>query len=133
MGTGLNNRIVQDNFTPFFNSDVLFHKLEDFDGRPEFMLQDKENFKHKEGEPGPEVNFTSNLGPKELSPMSPDAPLMYQALHPNLESWSVFRLLTQLLKWERAIIDFKMNVERGLAIVPSYEKERNPPSLWTYY
>ena len=25
------------------------------------------------------------------------------------------------------------NVAKGLAIVPTYEKERNPPSLWTYY
>ena len=97
------------------------------------MLQKKDDFKVKEGDKGPEITFLSNLGPKELSPMSPDAPMMYQDLHYNLESWSIFRLLPQLLHWEKAIIDFKNNVERGLAIIPSYEKERNPPSLWTYY
>ena len=107
VGTGLSNRIVMDTWDHFFNSDELFNKLEDFDGRPEFVMFNKENFKRpKEGEKGPEVNFTSNMGPKELSPMSPDAPLMYQDLHYNLESWSVFRMLPQLLKWDRAIIDF---------------------------
>ena len=70
------------------------------------MLQQKENFKRKEGENGPYVNFMSNLGPRELSPISPDAPLMYQDLHYNLESWSVFRLLPQLLHWEKAMLDF---------------------------
>ena len=132
-GSGLTTKYVQNNFDYFFGSDEKFNKLEDFDGRPEFMLQQKENFKRKEFEKGPEVNFLSNQGPKELSPISPDMPMMYQDIHYNLESWTIFRLLPQLLHWEKAIIDFHSNVAKGLAIVPDYEKERNPPSLWTYY
>ena len=26
-----------------------------------------------------------------------------------------------------------VNVSKGLATVPTYDKERNQPSLWTYY
>ena len=105
-GTGITTRYRQDMFDYFFSADEKFSKLEDFDCRPEFMLQQKENFKRKEGENGPEVNFMSNMGPRELSPISPDAPLMYQDLHYNLESWQIFRLLPQLLHWEKGIIDF---------------------------
>ena len=131
-GTGLPTKYVQNNFDYFFGSDEKFNKLEDFDGRPEFMLQHKENFKRKEHE-RVEVNFLSNQGPKELSPISPDMPMMYQDIHYNLESWTIFRLLPQLLHWEKGMIDFHNNVAKGLAVIPDYEKERNPPSLWTYY
>lgn len=65
--------------------------------------------------------------------MHPDKPMMYQRVHFGLESWSTFRQLPQLLKYEKNVCDFMSNVRLGLTTCPSFDKERNPPSLWTYY
>ena len=57
--------------------------------------------------------------------MQPDCPMDYEKVHFDLEKWSVYRLLPQLLKWDRAMMDFVTNVDKGMIVIPDYHKERN--------
>ena len=107
--------------------------FEQHDFIPEFAMFDKANFQTQEGIRNPELTFQSNTGPNELPPMQPDCPMDYEKVHFDLEKWSVYRLLPQLLKWDRAMMDFVTNVDKGMIVIPDYHKERNQPSLWTYY
>jgi len=65
--------------------------------------------------------------------MQPDAAMEFNRRMIDLENWSVYRMLPQIIKYDVAISEYFNNIERGIAIIPSYEKERNQPSLWTYY
>ena len=94
---------------------------------------DKTNFSVPEGARNPELTYQRNMGPNELPVMQPDAPSNYNHVHYELEKWSVYRMLPQLLRFDKGIVDFFSNVEKGMAVVPKYEKERYQPSLWTYY
>lgn len=42
-------------------------------------------------------------------------------------------MLPQLLKFERGLREWSINVQKGMATCPNYHAERNRPSLWTYY
>jgi len=95
------------------------------DGRPEFALFSKQNYNIQEGTKNPEITFSSNMGPNELPVLQPDAPMMYQKLHDQLERWTIFRMLPQILAYDKAYNDFMENVNKGLVTVPGYEKERN--------
>jgi len=37
------------------------------------------------------------------------------------------------LKYDRGVVDFFVNMRKGTLIAPDYHKQRNQPSLWTYY
>jgi len=85
----------------------------------------KENFHVQEGTRNPEITFSSNQGPNDLPVIMPDAPMMYQRLHHQLERWSIFRMLPQILAYDRGINEFRENVAKGMAIIPTFDKERN--------
>ena len=118
----------------FFNSDELYHDANDYEVAPEIALCTKETFGQLSDEQkAPEVMFMSHQGPNELAPTPCDIPMVYQDIHYPLEKWAIFRMLPQMLKFDRALTDWITNVEKGTLITPSYDKERNQPSLWTYY
>lgn len=81
----------------------------------------------------PDIEITSNIGPNELGPIQPNAPLMYQKLHRDLENWSIYRLLPQLIQFDRALNSHLTNVQKGLTRVPDFYKEMAPQTLWAYY
>ena len=131
----MTNIIPVNPIQDFFTKDYLFYDKEKscFEGRPEWALHHKSNFEVKEDGAKPEICFSSITGPNELPPFQPDRPMMYQRVHFGLESWTVFKQLPALLKYERGVYDFLSNVNQGLVACPDFKKERNPPSLWTYY
>ena len=68
--------------------------MQNHDGviRPSYALHHREQISFKDGTV-PGIDLTSVTGLDELPPVHPTAPLMYQKLHPGLESWTIFRLL----------------------------------------
>lgn len=117
----------------YLDTDELYPNLTNYEGRVEFAMFSKKNFDLSENGETPELTFQSDTGPNDLPPINPDTPFQYQEVHPMLEGWAVYRLLPQLLKYDRTWIEFMTNVHKGMAVCPSYEKQRNQPSLWTYY
>lgn len=133
VGHGVKNHIYQGIVDHFLDSDKLYDVEEEHDLRPEFVLLDKTNFKVQEGTSDPEITFSSAQGPNDLPLLVPDAPLMYQKMMLDLEPWTIYRALPQLLKYDRAMSEFFKNLRTGQHVCPTFEKERNRPSLWTYY
>lgn len=70
----------------------------------------------------PEVFYLSQSAPNELSILPPDIPMMYDELHDPLERWAIFRMLPQLLKYDRAMISFFTNMKKGTLILPDYHE-----------
>lgn len=65
--------------------------------------------------------------------MQPDRPMQYQDWHYELEKWTVYRQLPQLLRYDRGMTAFWRNLNAGLINVPAFTAQRNQPSLWTYF
>ena len=132
-GEMVQNVIYQRPENHFFEVDELHYDQENYGGRPEFTIFKKSNFTLQENQKAPEFMFQSSVGPNELPPIQPDAPWAYQDLHMGLEKWSIFRMLPQILKYDREWNEWMTNVNKGMAICPEFHAERNQPSLWTYY
>jgi hypothetical protein len=79
------------------------------------------------------VTFTSIVDKNELYPQHEDNTLQYSDLHQELESWTAFRALPELMKFDAKMDEHLENVESGYLPVPEYTKIVNPPSLWAYY
>lgn len=100
-GYGINTHEYKRPLDYFFEEDELYETKESVVQRPEFYLMSKENFNLSEGAINPMVTMMSDTGPNELPPIQPDAPMDYNLLHSGLESWSIFRCLPILLKFDR--------------------------------
>jgi hypothetical protein len=89
----------------FFKYDEQYPMQDYQGGPPEWALFEKANFAtQKEGDPSPQVTFTSIVDKNELMPQHEDNTLQYHDLHNELESWTAFRALPELMKF-----DTKMN------------------------
>ena len=109
-GQSVQNIIYQRTTDAFFNTDELYPDEHKFDGRPEFTLMKKTNFNVPENQRPPELMFLSPQGPNELAPIQPDAPYAYQDIHEGLEKWTLFRMLPQILKYDREWTEWMSNV-----------------------
>ena len=87
---------------------------------PQFAIYNKDLYRDVDGNV-PDLAFTSVMGVDELGPLPPDAPQMYQRLHENLENWSIFRLMPQMLAYDKAMTDHLRNTARGLKAIPDYQ------------
>lgn len=104
-----------------------------YEGIPEFDLLDRE--KYDTSLPGklPMLRFHSHIQQDELLPMPNDHTFRYSEVHYELERWSLFRALPQLMKFDQGMKQLLVNMANGTAVVPDFLKEANPPSLWAYY
>lgn len=75
----------------------------------------------------------TNISKDELAPQHNDNTLDYQALHPELERWAIFRSLPQLMTYDRELGNLLLNMAIGAHKVPQYTKDVNPPTLLAYY
>jgi len=48
--------------------------------------------------------------------------MAYQDLHWELERWSIFRLLPQLIKFDRTLIEWQANVQKGTVLCPDFHE-----------
>jgi hypothetical protein len=87
---------------------------------PQFAIYNKDLYRDMDGNV-PDLAFTSVMGVDELGPLPPDAPQMYQRLHENLENWSIFRLMPQMLAYDKAMTSHLRNTARGLKAIPDYQ------------
>jgi hypothetical protein len=107
--------------------------MQHYEGIPEFDLLERE--KYDASLPGklPMLKFHSHIGQDELLPMPNDHTLKYTELHYELERWSLFRALPQLMTFDQGLRQLLISMSNGTAVVPDFVKEVNPPSLWAYY
>ena len=69
----------------------------------------------------------------ELAPQPAEHTFVYHDIHYELERWTVFRMLPQLMKFDQTMLNFFRGLRDGTLEVPNFEKDINPPSLWAYY
>ena len=74
----------------FFEEDELY-PMQNFDGKPEFELLNRENYNVGANEEYPRIAFQSNQGPLELPALHRDYQVEYQKFHYDLERWAIYR------------------------------------------
>lgn len=96
----------------FFQYDELY-PMQTYKGQPEFELFNRENFQADSPETLPQITFTSSTSANELLPQHDDNTLDWQKLHPELESWTAFRALPELMKFDSKMIETMDGVVNG--------------------
>tara|TARA_B110000305_G_C19307294_1_gene572226 strand:+ start:153 stop:443 length:291 start_codon:yes stop_codon:yes gene_type:complete len=69
----------------------------------------------------------------DLLPLPENYTQDYSKVHWELERWTLFTSLPELVKHSRNLSQALDNIQSGAVIIPDYVKDHNPPSLWTYY
>lgn len=116
----------------FEKSEDLF-TMENYKGQPEFEMFNRANYNVADQADLPQLTFMTNISKDELAPQHNDNTLDYQALHPELERWAIFRSLPQLMTYDRELGNLLLNMAIGAHKVPQYTKDVNPPTLLAYY
>ena len=109
------------------------YPMHKYDGLPEFELFNRENFNVQRDEDLPTITFMSNTRLNELAPQPSETPLEYQEYHPFLEDWAVFRLLPQVMHYDKKMNEFFKGINAGTYRIPDYINNVNPPSLFAYH
>lgn len=94
---------------------------------------DRDQYNVKFEEELPAISYHTNIGVNELLPVPPDYTLDYQSVHWELERWSIFRSLPQMMNYDNSMNTFFKGLLDGTTRVPDYMNKINPPSLWAYY
>lgn len=81
----------------------------------------------------PYLRFHSNMMGDDLLPIPETYDQDYSKVHWELERWTLFSSLPDLVKHSRNVSQALDNIQSGAVIIPDYVKDHNPPSLWTYY
>jgi len=117
----------------YFNEDELYpmqNYTDDFG--PQEIMFEKERIRLKDGTL-PEFHIHTTTGPNELGPLQPNMPLWYDKVHYGLENWTMYRMLPQMILYDRALTQHLRNVGTGLMTVPNYVDTMIPQTLWAYY
>lgn len=107
--------------------------MEDYDGAPERDAADREKYDLKLPGQLPYLRFHSHIQVGELLPLPEVHHHQYQKIHWELERWTLFQGLPNLMKWDQQLIQLHQQMKEGHVKIPDYIKDINPPSLWTYY
>ena len=68
-----------------------------------------------------------------MLPLPEQYTLDYTQVHWELERWTLFNSLPNLVKFDGQIRNLIKQISTGHIKVPDYLNEVNPPTLWTYY
>lgn len=99
---------------------------------PEFDVAEFENYNAASGRL-PFLRFHSHLKRDEMLPLPEQHTLNYQALHWELERWTLFNQLPNLYKFDQSVRSLVSQMAAGTVTVPDYLKTVNSPTLWTYW
>ena len=94
---------------------------------------ERERYNVTNDEELPSISISTNMKPHDLPPLPTDHTLVYQQVHYDLEKWTVFRALPEMMKFDQSIVSFLKGLRNGTLKVPDFINTVNPPSLWAYY
>lgn len=109
------------------------YPMENFKGAPEFAAFDRDNYNVNVDEELPSIIYTSTMGVNELSPIPMDLGYNYQEEIFNLDRWSIFRSLPQIMNFDQSFNNLLKGMRNGTIKVPDYMNTNVPPTLWAYY
>lgn len=81
----------------------------------------------------PFLRFHTHIRQDELLPLPNEHTLRYSDLHYELEKWTLFSSLPQIVNFENDLTQLYINIKLGKVKIPNFVEDINPPSLWTYY
>jgi len=85
----------------YFERTDDYYPMQNYKGQPEFEMFNRMNFNVADQKDLPQLTFMSNIGVDELAPQHNDNTMDYQALHPELERWAIFRSLPTIMNYDR--------------------------------
>jgi hypothetical protein len=100
---------------------------------PEFLFSEKSTYGKDEDAKMPSVIIASEMGEKEIAPIHNNVGIEYQALHPELEKWTTFTALPEIIQWDDSIGNLHKKIANGQVQVPDYMKTSFPPTLFAYF
>lgn len=100
---------------------------------PEFEISNRESYNVTRDEDYGPTTFMSMQELHELPPQTTDNTINYWRYHTEQEPWAIFRALPELLKYDKAKIDFFKGLANGTLFIPNFMQKTNSPSLWAYY
>ena len=122
----------KDHATAFLEHEELY-PMQNYQGVAEFDIADRDLY--SETIPGklPYLRFSTQMMEEDLGPLPENYTQDYSKVHWELERWTLFTSLPELVKHSRNLSQTLDNIQSGAVIIPDYVKDHNPPSLWTYY
>lgn len=110
----------KDDIEEYITKDELFpsHKYEGVS--PEFDLTDLS--KYDSSMPGklPFLRFHTHIQSDELLPIPDEHTLRYSDVHYELERWTLFTSLPQIVNFERDLSQLYVNISKGLVKIPNF-------------
>ena len=95
-----NENHEQQTMGQYFVEEDEMYPAANYDGVPEQHFLEFENFNVENEEEIPSLSFSSNMSPTDLPPLPPTHTKIYQNVHYELERWSVFRSLPEMMKFD---------------------------------
>jgi hypothetical protein len=117
----------------YFLEEDEIYPLASYNGQPEFSIFERERYNVENDDELPSVTMSTNMGPNELAPLPSEHTLNYQQVHWELERWTVFRGLPQMMHYDQTMLNFFKGLRQGTLRVPDFVNTVNPPSLFAYY
>lgn len=100
---------------------------------PEFELAEDEKYNVQNEDEMPSISYSTHLSPHELTPLPATHGLDYQKVHYELENWTMFRTLPQMMHYDQSMTNLIKGLNNGLIKIPDWLLNINPPSLFAYY
>jgi len=107
--------------------------MQDYHGNPAFDIANRELYDTSSPGKLPFMRFHTTIQKDELLPLPHEHSLDYNHVHWEIERWTLFKALPDILRFYKGLSDVSHAMERGLIPIPDYISQINPPSLWAYY
>lgn len=121
----------KDEVEEYLNADEA-HAMQHYEGVPEFAVADSSLYDEGKGKL-PYLRFHTTIREDELLPLPENYTLDYSEVQWELERWTLFQALPNLMSIDRTARLLLQQMSTGVVKVPDYVNEVNPPTLWTYY
>jgi hypothetical protein len=92
--------------------------FQDYTGNPCWSIFDEENYAPGTYDTTSKLTFHTNVPDNYLSPLPDQFTYTYQSVHYELERWSMFRLVPEILKFKTSIDNVIKGIRNGNIDLP---------------